>query len=115
MIFFFKQKTAYEMRISDWSSDVCSSDLVRHIVALRGDMPGGAPYRAHPDGYANAIELVAGLKAVAPFDISVAAYPEVHPDADCPQTARKSVVSGKSVAVRVDLGGRRIITKKKPH
>jgi methylenetetrahydrofolate reductase (NADPH) len=38
---------------------------------------------AHPDGYANAIELVAGLKAVAPFDISVAAYPEVHPDADC--------------------------------
>src|SRR3546814_5742113 len=86
MIFFFKQKTAYEMRISDWSSDVCSSDLVRHIVALRGDMPGGAPYRAHPDGYANAIELVAGLKAVAPFDISVAAYPEVHPDADCPQS-----------------------------
>ena len=33
---------------------------VRHIVALRGDVPGGAPYRAHPDGYANAIELVAG-------------------------------------------------------
>ncbi|MDO9361606.1 MAG: methylenetetrahydrofolate reductase, partial [Sphingopyxis sp.] len=56
---------------------------VRHIVALRGDVPGGAPYRPHPDGYANAIELVAGLKAIAPFDISVAAYPEVHPDADC--------------------------------
>src|SRR3546814_2332334 len=35
---------------------------VRHIVALRGDVPGGEPYRAHPDGYANAAELVAGLK-----------------------------------------------------
>src|SRR3546814_13279330 len=76
------------MRISDWSSDVCSSDLagVRHIVALRGDVPGGESYRAHPDGYANAIELVAGLKAIAPFDISVAAYPETHPDATCPQS-----------------------------
>src|SRR3546814_4684512 len=35
MFFFFKQKTAYEMRISDWSSDVCSSDLVDHIALLR--------------------------------------------------------------------------------
>src|SRR3546814_7548934 len=34
-VFFFKQKTAYEMRISDWSSDVCSSDLVRAILDLR--------------------------------------------------------------------------------
>src|SRR3546814_18657084 len=68
------------MRISDWSSDVCSSDL-----ALRGDVPGGEPYRAHPDGYANAAELVAGLQTIAPFDISVAAYPEVHPDSVCPQ------------------------------
>ena len=42
---------------------------VRHIVALRGDVPGGASYRPHPDGYANAVELVAGLKAIAPFDI----------------------------------------------
>src|SRR3546814_19154156 len=50
---------------------------VRHIVALRGDVPGGEPYRAHPDGYANAAELVAGLKTIAPFDISVAAYPEI--------------------------------------
>src|SRR3546814_7022205 len=58
---------------------------VRHIVALRGDVPGGEPSRAHPDGYANAAELVAGLKAIAPFDISVAASPEMHPDSDCPQ------------------------------
>src|SRR3546814_2413111 len=35
-IFFLKQKTAYEMRISDWSSDVCSSDLVHHFALLGG-------------------------------------------------------------------------------
>src|SRR3546814_172891 len=49
-LFFFKQKTAYEMRISDWSSDVCSSDLLRHRAepaALRGDATdrGGAHHR----------------------------------------------------------------------
>lgn len=54
---------------------------VRHIVALRGDMgEPGAPFTAHPDGYADAADLVAGLLRIAPFDISVAAYPEVHPD-----------------------------------
>ena len=54
---------------------------VRHIVALRGDMgQPGAAFVPHPDGYANAAELVAGLKTIAPFDISVAAYPETHPD-----------------------------------
>jgi methylenetetrahydrofolate reductase (NADPH) len=54
---------------------------VRNIVALRGDPPeAGAKYQPHPDGYRDACELVSGLKAVAPFDISVAAYPEVHPD-----------------------------------
>lgn len=54
---------------------------VRHIVALRGDMGApGVPFAPHPDGYANAAELVAGLKAIAPFEISVAAYPEMHPD-----------------------------------
>jgi methylenetetrahydrofolate reductase (NADPH) len=53
---------------------------VRHIVALRGDPPeAGGRYTPHPDGYANAAELVDGLKRVAPFDISVAAYPEIHP------------------------------------
>ena len=54
---------------------------VRHIVALRGDPPeGGTAYTPHPGGYANAAELIAGLKRVADFEISVAAYPEVHPD-----------------------------------
>ena len=54
---------------------------VRHIVALRGDPPEqGKAFAPHPDGYQNAVELVAGLKKVAPFEISVAAYPECHPD-----------------------------------
>ncbi|QCB55940.1 methylenetetrahydrofolate reductase [Sphingopyxis sp. PAMC25046] len=78
---------------------------VRHIVALRGDVPGGEPYRPHPDGYANAIELVAGLKAIAPFDISVAAYPEVHPDADCPQADLDNLKR------KLDAGATRAITQ----
>jgi methylenetetrahydrofolate reductase (NADPH) len=54
---------------------------VRHIVALRGDPPVmGTKFAPHPDGYANAAELVAGLKKLHPFEISVAAYPELHPD-----------------------------------
>ena len=54
---------------------------VRHIVALRGDPPeAGTRYQSPPGGYADAAELVAGLKRVAPFEISVAAYPECHPD-----------------------------------
>ena len=80
---------------------------VRHIVALRGDMPGGAgePYRPHPGGYANAAELAAGARAVAPFEISVGCYPEKHPDspslaADIDMLKRK-----------VDAGATRAITQ----
>ena len=56
---------------------------VRHIVALRGDPPpaDGGHFVPHPQGFASAAELVAGLRAMHPFDISVAAYPEVHPEA----------------------------------
>lgn len=55
---------------------------VRHLVALRGDVPQGSDrYVPHPDGYAYASDLVAGLRNVADFEISVAAYPEVHPEA----------------------------------
>lgn len=54
---------------------------VRHIVALRGDMPEpGQAYCAHCDGYQTTAELVRGIRAVAPFEISVSAYPEKHPD-----------------------------------
>ena len=56
---------------------------VRHIVALRGDPADGEEsYQPHPNGYAYAADLVAGLKKIADFDISVAAYPESHPQAE---------------------------------
>ncbi len=55
---------------------------VRHLVALRGDPPKGCDsYQPAADGYAYASDLVAGLRKIADFDISVAAYPEVHPEA----------------------------------
>ncbi|MEC8162939.1 MAG: methylenetetrahydrofolate reductase [Pseudomonadota bacterium] len=54
---------------------------IKHIVALRGDTPKGElQYTARPDGYANAAELVSGLRKIADFEISVAGYPEMHPD-----------------------------------
>jgi len=53
---------------------------VRHIVALRGDMPDGGPYKPHPQGYASTPELIEGIRRIAPFEISVSAYPEIHPD-----------------------------------
>jgi hypothetical protein len=59
---------------------------VRHIVSLRGDAPPGESYHPHPNGYAFAVDLVTGLRRVAPFEISVAAYPEVHPQAQSPMS-----------------------------
>jgi methylenetetrahydrofolate reductase (NADPH) len=55
---------------------------VRHIVALRGDPAGGAGerYAPHPGGYEHSAALVAGIKRLANFDVSVSAYPEKHPD-----------------------------------
>ncbi len=54
---------------------------VRHIVALRGDSPGGvdAPYTAPPDGYQRTEDLVAAIKRIGDFEVSVTAYPEKHP------------------------------------
>jgi methylenetetrahydrofolate reductase (NADPH) len=56
---------------------------VRHIVALRGDPAAGvgARYTPHPGGYEQTCDLVAGIKKVAPFEVSVSAYPEKHPEA----------------------------------
>src|SRR5690606_16850023 len=55
---------------------------VRHIVALRGDPPAGVGtrYEPHPGGYANAAELVAGIASIGAFEVSVAGYPETHPE-----------------------------------
>lgn len=77
---------------------------IRHIVALRGDPPAGEKnFRPHPDGYRNAADLVAGLRKLADFDISVAAYPEIHPDsgslaADTENLCRK-VAAGANRAI----------------
>jgi methylenetetrahydrofolate reductase (NADPH) len=56
---------------------------IRHIVALRGDPPGGvgARFAPHPQGYRNAADLVRGIREIAPFEVSVSAYPEKHPEA----------------------------------
>jgi methylenetetrahydrofolate reductase (NADPH) len=54
---------------------------IQHIVALRGDMPGmEGPYRPHPDGYQSVPELIAGIRRIADFEVSVSFYPERHPD-----------------------------------
>ncbi|MEM8918034.1 MAG: methylenetetrahydrofolate reductase [Pseudomonadota bacterium] len=79
---------------------------VRHIVALRGDPPAeGAKFIPHPEGYASAADLVAGLKEIAPFEISVAAYPETHPEANCPQSDLDNLKR------KLDAGASRAITQ----
>jgi methylenetetrahydrofolate reductase (NADPH) len=90
---------------------------VRHLVALRGDPPrpatgnepGSEPdnhrYTPHPDGYAYAADLVAGLKKIADFDVSVAAYPEVHPE------ARNAKADLDNLKRKIDAGASRAITQ----
>ena len=80
---------------------------VRHIVALRGDPPEGIGerYVAHPDGYAYASDLVAGLKRIADFEVSVSAYPERHPES-ASWTAEIDNLKRK-----VDAGATRAITQ----
>src|SRR6185369_453720 len=55
---------------------------IRHIVALRGDPPGqiGGAYTPRADGYCNATELTTGIRAIAPFEVSVGLYPHIHPE-----------------------------------
>ena len=79
---------------------------VRHIVALRGDPPvAGATFTPRPDGYASAADLVAGLKAVAPFEISVGAYPETHPE------AASAAADLDNLKRKIDAGADRAITQ----
>ncbi len=77
---------------------------IRHIVALRGDMPGGVAYDPHPQGYAYATDLVAGLRKIADFEISVAAYPEIHPTASSP------LADLENLKRKLDAGATRAIT-----
>src|SRR3546814_2061134 len=167
--FFFKQKTAYEMRISDWSSDVCSSDLTRgrsgwvlrriirqaptamkasSVPALassarspivkkpakaatnrpvRPVMSTGDPVRGDTllaqRGRSPSRDITKKMRLwpyiitrITDGSATIAASATAEAAAgwsSARTTDRKSVVSGKSVAVRVDLGGRRIIKKKK--
>ncbi len=80
---------------------------VRHIVALRGDPPEGAGtrYVPHSRGYANAAALVAGLKRIANFEVSVAGYPEKHPDS--PTVAADL----DNLKAKIDAGASRVITQ----
>src|SRR5487761_1191664 len=79
---------------------------IRHLVALRGDPPAGdGRYRPHVQGYAYGADLVAGLLRVAPFEISVAAYPETHPEAASPAADLDNLKR------KVDAGARRAITQ----
>lgn len=79
---------------------------IRHIVALRGDPPQGqSTYQPHPQGYAYANDLVSGLLKRHPFEISVAAYPETHPEAP---SAEADIEHLKR---KVDAGATRTITQ----
>ena len=79
---------------------------VRHIVALRGDPPeAGTKFVAHPEGYQGAAELVEGLRKRHPFEISVAAYPEMHPEASCAQSDIDNLKR------KLDAGATRAITQ----
>lgn len=79
---------------------------VRHIVALRGDPPeAGASFQPHPQGYASAAELVEGLARLHPFEMSVAAYPETHPEAPSAQADLDNLKR------KIDAGATRAITQ----
>src|SRR3546814_12728934 len=132
--FFFKQKTAYEMRISDWSSDVCSSDLPEAMVAMRRarlavpgpeiaarDRSAGPPRRLDPV-LDHRVEAVApGRRRAGGIGLAVAGEAELldHPrlakrfGAASVGVDRESVGAGKGGAVRVDPGGARRLKKKK--
>src|SRR3546814_17857276 len=102
MFILFKQKTAYEVRISDWSSDVCSSDLVLGYRCAHSGMTLACAYR-------HEVETTCEYEAetVVGEDLAKTVFTTHATAGD-----RKSVVLGKSVSVRVDLGGIRCIKKK---
>ncbi len=80
---------------------------VRHLVALRGDPPGqiGGAYQPRSDGYANATELARGIAAIAPFEVSVGLYPQIHPES-------ASIAHDIDVLkAKVDAGATRAITQ----
>src|SRR3546814_13380635 len=124
--FFCKQRTAYEVRISDWSSDVCSSDLVsdapifkaaREKIEKEADAGYGLVevFKRYPRGVFTAMGLRFGENIlyymVVAFPFTYLHHREVNTTRIL--TDRTSVASGKSVSVRTDLCGRRIQKKNK--
>src|SRR3546814_14031083 len=117
--FFFKQKTAYEMRISDWSSDVCSSDLdhqrKRQVTTnYRRSSAMARTTLFDKSRRSSVIRQPVGSRPDIAVNRSTWLFQD-QPFRECATVPldRKSVVEGKSVSVRVDLGGRRSIKKTK--
>src|SRR3546814_14678692 len=122
--FFFKQNTAYEMRISDWSSDVCSSDLywswLRIVVRSSAPFSPEAPVKgctmncALPVGVFQTLCEAPTVRRKPPFLRTrlLKSRKSGKTASMASRIDRKSVVKGKRVSVRVDFGGRRIIKKK---
>ena len=78
---------------------------VKHIVALRGDMPDMAAFSPHPDGYSGSVELVESLAKRGGFDITVSAYPEKHPESENIHT------DIDLLKAKIDAGATRAITQ----
>jgi len=80
---------------------------VRHIVALRGDPPEGVGevYTPHPGGYESSVDLVRAIKKIGPFEVSVAAYPEKHPESPSVEADLDMLAS------KADAGADRAITQ----
>src|SRR3546814_14304531 len=125
-MFFFKQKTAYELRISDWSSDVCSSDLAaerRDYVRAQQDV-GVEAFAAQVEEAVFQADIL-GIFLFArdrhrqfdrrrlDRDVARAHFDRARGQVGIGRLDRKSVVAGRSVSVRVDLGGGRSLKKKK--
>src|SRR3546814_4213318 len=103
VVFFFKQKTAYEMRISDWSSDVCSSDLVTpatSVAAPAATKRVMSPLENFEGDLDGLLHAAFGFATFRPFQREV-----------CERSEERRV--GKECVSSVDLGGRRIIKKNK--
>src|SRR3546814_15865441 len=112
LIFFFKQKTAYEMRISDWSSDVCSSDLLAAEFAQLGVRvnavaPGEIETAMLSPEYDQLIPRIPMHRLGTPEEVASAVFGLCSKDFSRSEERRV----GKECVVRVDLGGRRIIQK----
>ncbi len=79
---------------------------IAHVVALRGDMPElGSAFVAHPDGYGSSVDLIAAVRAIAPFEVSVSAYPEPHPE------SRSPALDLDLLARKAEAGATRAITQ----